>query len=137
MADIVLRGVYEQKSREFKTQGAGLINFENDFLTATNRAINRINRDANLETEISAISGIEDTVTGLDEKYEDVLSDGISLYLLFAGQRPAKGAENQVGQLEARFVEGISSIFIKIINDLSDADEDDDTTSIIGAGILG
>ena len=136
MADISLQTLYEQKSREFNVQGAGLTRFESDFLNATNRAINRINRDADLEDEISAVSGIEDTVTGLDEEYEDVLSDGISLYLCFAGQRPAKGAETQVGLLEARFVEGISSIFYKIINDVQNEDSDDET-SIIGLGALG
>lgn len=137
MADIALRALYDQKAREFGTQGAGLARFDADFIDATNRAINRINRGADLSTRITRVDDLNDEVTGLDEDYEDVLSDGISLNLMLMGRRPPKGAEAIIQVLESRFSGGIAEIFFENINDQQNADTDDDTYDIFGLGKLG
>lgn len=128
MANITLDSLYEQKQREFNVLGNGVSRFQADFIIATNRAINVINTEAGLSSDISRIDSVEDTVE-LDEKYEEVLSDGISLYLHFSGSRPAKGAEMLIPALSARFKEGIGSIYTDVKNDEW---EDDNTTISIG-----
>jgi len=137
MANINLRALHEQKGNEFATRGAGLLRFDEDFLTATNRAINRINREADLATRISRVTSISGVFVDLDADYEDVLSDGITLYLLHLGRRPAKNAEPLVKQVEERFSFGISMIQTDKRNDQHDADSDDDTTDIAQLGTLG
>lgn len=136
MADIQLAGIYDSKKDEFGTMGAGISRFQTDFIDATNRSINRINRKADLSSRISRISKTEDSVT-LDEKYEDVLSDGITLYLIHAGRRPAKNAETLVNIVQSRFLDGIDEIRQDIMNLASTSDTSDDTTDLVGLGALG
>lgn len=128
MANITLNALYDQKQREFNVLGSGTARFQADFIIATNRAINQINREGGLSSAITRIDSIEDDVA-LDEEYEDVLSDGISLYLHFTGSRPAKGAEMLIPALSARFKEGIGSIYTDVKNDEW---EDDNTAISIG-----
>ena len=137
MADILLTGVYDSAQRAFKKEGSGSARFESDFVNATNRTINRINRDADLETRITRIDNVEDTVDGLDAKYEDVLFEGITYFLMKAGQRPARGFERQLSHVENAFVDGISGIQTDIRNIATDADTDDETATVIGLGPLG
>ena len=137
MADIQLSGFFQQKQREFKLEGAGLTRFTSDFIDAVNRSTKRINREANLETPISAVANTDDPVTGLDEKYEDVLSHLVSLNLLQIGQRPAKGGELEIPKMESDASVLIAGIYFDLINEDQDADTDDDTTDIIGLGHLG
>ena len=137
MADIELSGLFQQKQREFKLEGAGLTRFTNDFIDAVNRSTKRINREANLETPISTIADTDDTVTGLDDKYEDVLSHLVSLNLLNIGQRPAKGGELEIPKMESEASDLISGIYFDLLNDQMAADADDESTDIIGLGHLG
>ena len=136
MADIDLGALKTQKEREFGTRGAGLTRFDEDFIDAANRAIRRINRDADLDTEISEISTSEGTMD-LDSAYEDVVSDGISFYMMLMGRRPAKNAEPLIKSTEDRFIAGIWGIASDLRNELSVSDTDDDTYDIIGLGKLG
>jgi len=138
MADIRVKALFNQKQREFKVQGAGSDRFETDFLDALNRAGHRINRSADLSSRITeVVDTAEATTVNLDEDYEDVLSDGITLNLVQMGQRPAKGAEGRINQLERIFEEGINSVRQDILADRIDADSDDDTNSNVGLGKLG
>lgn len=137
MADIYLAGLYDQKKRQYGSLGNnGVARFDLDFIDAVNRAIKRINVDANLSTAISTVDSVEDTVE-LDDKYEGVVSDGIDLYLQQMGRRPPKGQAPFAYDIAERFADGISHIQYDIINDASIADTDDNTTSIVGLGILG
>ena len=126
MADLNLEPLFNQKKREFNTMGAGSTRFEDDFLVCTNRAINVINRRADLETPIARINVKEDDVN-LDYKYEDVLSDGISMFMVSAGQRPAKGFETILKDVSQRFSDGVDSIRYDIINKAQAADTDDES----------
>jgi len=136
MADIPLTNVYDGALRAFRKQGAGSNRFLADFVDATNRTINRINRDADLATRISRIDDTEDTVA-LDEKYEDVLFDGITYFLMKTGQPPAKGFERQLAHVEAALEAGIDGIMTDIRNLATDADTNDETATVIGLGPLG
>lgn len=137
MADIQLDGLFQQKQREFNLQGAGLTRFSSDFIDAVNRSVKRINREANLVTAISTVFSTDGTVSGLDEKYEDILSMLISLNMMKMGQRPAKGGELELPALEAKASDAIAQIYFDIVNNAQDADPDDETTDIIGLGHLG
>jgi len=137
MADIRLQALFNQKSREFRTEGAGDRRFRLDFVAATNRATRRMNRDADLDSEIAVVDDVQATVTNLNTDYEDILSDGISLYLMHIGQRPAKGAEVDKSELETRFAAGITSMYFRLINDQQNADDSDEDYDIIGLGALG
>lgn len=139
MADVALYSVYTSKQNEFGTRGAGLDRFKEDFLTATNRAINQMNRDADLSgwgQQISRVDSVEDTVTNLDVIYEDVLSSGITVYLAALGQRLARGAEDQLNAARKNFEAGITSMYYDLMNRAiaSDADDEED---FIGLGALG
>lgn len=136
MADIDLRGLLDQKKQEFATQGAGDARFAQDFLNAVNRAIGQINRKADLETRITIVETIEDGVTGLDAKYEDVLSAGVSYHLLLIGRRPAKGAEPLLAFVRNEFYAGIDEIRVDIMNLAMDADTDQES-DFIGQGAPG
>ena len=65
MANIRLTGLYDQKQREFSTQGAGLERFEKDFIDSVNYACKRISLEADLESAIAEIDNTEATL-GLD-----------------------------------------------------------------------
>ena len=138
MANINVQTLYEQKQREFKVRGAGLTRFRNDFIAAANRTAQRINVLANLSSQIAYITNTEASTTlSIDEKYESVVSDGVSLFLLNMGQRPASGQDVNLKTLEQEFKDGIGSIEYNIRNTASLADTDDDTTGIIGLGAIG
>lgn len=138
MADIALSGVYDAAQRTFAKDGSGSARFEQDFINAVNRSINQINRMADLETRITRISDANDTVTGLDVVYEDVLFNGIVFHLMGAGQRPANGYEKQIAAVEKMFHTGIDELQTDLRNAQQDANgSDDDTYDIIGLGALG
>ena len=136
MSNIFLPGLYDQKTREFKTQGQGGVRFASDFLDAVNRAIRRINRDADLSTRITTVTNAEGTIT-LDDAYEDVLSDLVTVNLIEMGQKASPGAEIDYAQLVRGLPDKIDGIRRDIMNQASDADTDDSTTDIIGLGKLG
>jgi len=138
MADIILSAVYDAAQRAFSKEGSGSSRFEQDFINACNRSINRINRDADMATRVSRVTNTDDTVTGLNVDYEDVLFEGITYHLMKAGQKPARGYEKQLPHVEASFELGIAGIQTDIRNDQQDTNgSDDDTYSIIGLGKLG
>jgi len=134
MASILLTGLFSQKSREFSTQGSGLERFEQDFVDAVNYASKRISLEANLETSISEVTSIQDTL-GLDSAYMHIISDGVTLYLMDFGQRPAKGAEANRTAIENRFVQGIALIYQATKNSDQEGDGYQDT-DVIGLGAL-
>lgn len=135
MANIDLNALLDQKQREFGDSGNGSGRFEKDFIDATNYALGRISLEADLESDFDEVTSPQDTVA-LNQRYRQILADGISLYMLRMGRRPAKGNENQPQELEARFINGIMDIYMKIKNDLQNGD-DDDENDIIGLGALG
>jgi len=132
MSDVNLQGLFASKKREFKVLGSSLDRFELDFIDAVNRSINRINIAANLSTEISRVSGVTDTVTGLAEAYEHVLSDLVTYNMIKQGQRIKDG----VSPTEEELADAIDSIRQDILNDSQAADTDDDTSSNVGLGVL-
>jgi hypothetical protein len=131
MSDISLSSVHTQMSRSFKTEGAGSTRFNDDFISAVNMSSRQMNRDANLSSEISLVSNINDTI-GLDEMYLDVLISGIMHYLMILGQRPQKGAEAALASAATRFAEGISSMYYDLMND----EQETATNNIVGLGSL-
>jgi len=130
MADLQTTNLYAQKQREFGTRGAGLARFDEDFIDAANRAIIQMNRWANLATAVSEIATTEATVTGLDDKYEDVLSDGLSFHLLKMGRRPPKDAEALVKQFHDDFADGVASMYSDLKNISQDADDENDSIGL-------
>ncbi len=134
MADIQLTGVYSQIQRRFGVAGAGLTRFEEDFISAANSSIARINADADLETRIPPIGSTGDTVA-LDDAYVHVLLASITFEMCGLGQRPAKGDEANIDRLEARLPGLIDSIRSDIMNRAQDADVDDEE-SRVGLGAL-
>jgi len=126
MSDLLLTAIYDQKKREFAAQNIAGGRFDLDFVDATNATINRINREADLDDRIPRITDINGTVE-LDEDYADVLSAGISIYLMTYGHRPAKGADAAMRSMNEIFKEGIAGIADDLRNDLQEADPDDET----------
>ena len=135
MANIILTTLFEQKKREFHTEGQGNDRFRADFLNAVNRAGRRINRDADLETRITAVNSVEGTVA-LDETYEDVLSDLITVNLIQMGQKVRSGSEDDYRQLVRQMPNKIDSIRQDIMNQAID-DDTDDESDFVGLGALG
>lgn len=132
MADIELKGLYDQKAREFATQGMGGTRFASDFVDAVNRAIRRINRDANLETPIDTIANTEGTI-GLDDAYEDVLSALVTVNLIDCGHRIANDKVRDYDRLKAEIPGLIDSIRRDLLNAENDEDSDD---GVIGIGVV-
>ena len=131
MADISLSSVHTQMTRSFKTEGAGSTRFTSDFLSAVNMTSSQINREANLSSDISIVSDVNDTIE-IDYMYLDVLISGIMHYLLILGQRPQKGAEAALASAATRFSEGISSMYYDLMNDQQATVAND----IVGLGSL-
>lgn len=136
MADIVLTGVYSSAVRAFKTSHDSE-RFSDGFIDSCNRAIGEINNKADLDSRISRIDNVNDTVTNLDEKYEHCLTSGIWRWLLLSGQKPNQGFEQQVNHLASMFEDYIMEMMTDIRNDLQDSDTDDSEYDIIGLGALG
>lgn len=137
MADMHLDGLYTVIRQQFGVEGAAVKTFGTKFITSVNRSIREINQRANLETPITAVEDVDDTVTGLDEKYEDVLADGVAYNLYKLGVAlPAKGAEGLVRQYRDSFVQGIHRIWTDILNDAldDDTDNEDDFIDLGGLG---
>jgi len=134
MADIDLKELFNQKEREFKSEGNGLVRFEKDFTSAVNWSIGKINRQANLSPRISKVTSPSGTVE-LDDEYMDVLSDAVTLRLIQFGQR-MRNDDIDVKIIAATIDENIDMIRQDILNALIDADTDDET-SYVGIGALG
>ena len=109
MANIQVEQLYERMQREFATMGASLPRFESDFLDATNDATAHISQEANLETAIPRIDSLEAEIS-LSDAYMRVLARGIAMYLMLAGKRPAKKAEEAIKTQERLFLAGINTI---------------------------
>ena len=135
MADLVLTTLFEQKKLEFRTQGQGSERFRSDFINAVNRAIRRINRDADLETRVSTVTQAEGTI-GIDDAYEDVVSDIVTDELVKMGQKPSPGSERDYDLLNRSLPNRIDAIRQDIMNIAIEADTDDET-SYVGLGALG
>ena len=135
MANIDLKGIYNLKLREFGLEGSGVDRFDLNFIDAANHAIGQINRKADLATRIARVDSTESTVT-LDDQYTDVLSDGITFFLVELGQRPARGADLQMGALVTRFRKGIDDIRADILNQIQSSNSED-TVSVAALGALG
>ena len=131
MADIPLSSVHTQMTRSFKTEGAGSTRFTSDFISAVNMTSRQMNREANLSSEISIVSDVNDTIE-LDDMYLDVLISGIMHFLMILGQRPQKGAEAALTNAASRFSEGISSMYYELMNDRQETTAND----IVGLGSL-
>jgi hypothetical protein len=135
MADIEVQGLFDQKKNEFKTRGAGSDRFEEDFVVAVNRAAKKISIGADLSTAVSSIAYVNDTLTGLDDRYEDILSDIVTVNLVKMGQRPSRGAKASIPS-RTEIDEAIDSIRQDILADRIDSDSDDDTYDNVGLGAL-
>jgi hypothetical protein len=133
MANIDLKGLYDQMARQFGTQGAGLDRFESDFVDAVNYAISRLNRSADTSSSIAQISSKEESVVLDKERYLDGFAALVATNLIYMGRRPAKGAEKLVRQWESKSQDFMWLYFASLINDRQEDDEDD---SIIGLGSL-
>ena len=136
MANLVLRRIYEQKSREFATQGQGSTRFENDFIDAWNYCAGLINVRADLSSEVNYVTDVESD-TGLDQKFGYVVDAGLTFQLMKMGRRPAKGSEAIAERAALSWPDIVDDIRQNIVNVASHADTDDDTTDIIGLGTLG
>ena len=137
MANIQLQGVFSRVQNWFTVKGSGLDRFDQDFLDCTNATINRINQDADLASRISRVTTIEAQV-GLDEKYDDVLAQGIAVALVDQGQRfNVKDPERTLTRMRNQFETGIDRIATDIRNDLQAANSDDDTYDFVGLGHKG
>ena len=134
MADISLNTLYEDCKRTFKMTSGVSSRFDADFPRAVNRGINRINMQADLETPISLVDGTQGTVE-LDSKYEYVLYDLTVVGLMKAGQRPAKGMEDNIRLYDGDIDDRIDDIRQDILNKAVVADSDDET-DFVGLGAL-
>ena len=131
MANIQIKGLYEQKKREFSCQGAGLQRFDSDFIDAVNRSIRAINRKADLATPVVTIATTEGTIL-LDAAYEDVLSALVTRRLMDCGQRPQKPDDYQYVRLLNEESDLIDSIRQSLLNAEQDSDTD---AGVIGLGL--
>ncbi len=127
-----MQGLHDQKQREFATQGASLTRFASDFIDSVNRACRRINRDADLETPIPAISSTSGTLA-LDLAYEDVLSACVTVELMNCGQRAANDKLRDYDRLKAELPGLIDGIRRSLLEAEQAADPDD---GVIGIGVV-
>ena len=133
MANIDLKELFQQKQREFKTDGQGNTRFELDFVSAVNWATSRISRDADLSTRIAKVTKPDSTV-GLDDEYIDVLSDAITIRLVQFGQR-ARNADIDIQALINTLPEQIDGVRQSILTQATDADTDNESDFVaLGAG---
>jgi len=127
MANVSLPGVKNQLERRFKQQGSGSARFAQDVVDAINTAIRKINLGANLATRLSAITGVEGTISGLDSDYTPQLIDISTVALVDQGQRPSKGFEGSVDRLRIGVDFIIDQIRSDLLNQVMDADTDNET----------
>ena len=135
MANMQVQSLYAQKKREFAMVGNGTERFELDFLDALVRALRTINRRCNLATRITYPTSTEQTVA-LDEDYEDVVGDVVTVNLVQMGQKLKQGSELDYKVLVASIPRRIDEIRTDIINQAQDSDTDDET-DFVGLGALG
>ena len=135
MANMQVQSLYAQKKREFAMVGNGTERFELDFLDALVRALRTINRRCNLATRITYPTSTEQTVA-LDEDYEDVVGDVVTVNLVQMGQKLKQGSELDYKVLVASIPGRIDEIRMDIINQAQDSDTDDET-DFVGLGALG
>jgi hypothetical protein len=136
MANINNDVMYKQKEREFKALGARIDRFKEDYVDCVNDVIAYVNLNADLETAVGEIANTEGEI-GFDNLYRYPFSQLLSLRLFVQGQRPTKGGEQFYADLKRDEQDYVDQFRQGIVNAATAADEDDDTTSIIGLGALG
>jgi hypothetical protein len=136
MANIRNNALFEQKSGEFRTRGGSMDRFREDYVNCVNDVIALINLEADLETAIAMISDTEGTI-GLSDLYRYPFTQLVSMRLFEQGQRPTKGGEDFYRALQVGRGDYVDECRQGIVNAASDADDDDDTTDIVGLGALG
>lgn len=90
MAAVELSNVFSEKVREFR-QKDDSERFMEDFQTAAQYILKEMSVWGNESSELEDASGIDVTITSLDDKYQYVLSQGISYRLIMLGQKPRTG----------------------------------------------
>jgi len=136
MADIDLKELFQQKQREFGTEGSGITRFENDFVSAVNYATSRISRQADLETRIAKVTKPEGDVD-LSDEYEDVLADLATLRLIQFGHR-MRDKDFDTREIRETMDRRIDSIRQSILNQAVESDTDNESDFIgLGAGTGG
>ena len=131
MANIQIKGLYEQKQAEFASMGQGTSRFASDFINAVNRSIHAINRKADLETPIVTVASTEGVIL-LDAAYEDVLSTLVTRRLMDCGQRPKQPDNYDYSRMVQDEPDLIDSIRADLLNAEQDADPD---AGVIGIGV--
>jgi len=124
MADIGLQALFEAKSREFKTRGAGDDQFEKDCLLAVNAATRRINRQADLETRLALVTSLSGTL-GLSDEYQDVVEDLVTLKLVQIGQR-RRNDDADIARLDRDIDDRIDMIRHSIMTQAIESDTDNE-----------
>lgn len=133
--NIDAQGLYEAKQREFETMGSGSERFESDFIDAVNISTSEINQRADLETRISKITTLNDTVA-LSDEYLNILSHMVSVCLMEKGQRPARGAEGMYNDMKRQVPSLCDKIRMDILNQAI-TDDTTDTSDFVALGGLG
>lgn len=131
MADILLTGFSESVAGAFGTT-TGDTSFVSDLQRAVNRAINDINRLADLQTQLSEVSSLDGTVA-LDSKHESTLFDATCYQLVKMGRsyRDMTGGTKAMGVVEWRQLSerAIADLWMDLVNQT-----DPTTTDVIGLG---
>jgi len=131
MADIDIQTIFNDKAREFKSEGSGSLRFESDFVSAVNAATRRINRQADLETRIGLVSKPNGTI-GLSDEYQDVVEDLVTLGLVQRGQRQ-RNEDFDIVEIRRTIDERIDMIRQDILNQAQEADTGN-TGDFVGIG---
>ena len=126
MADISLVGFLESKKYQFGLSGSRSDRFEVDIVNCVNRAVGKINRGLDLATRIPRISSMEGTLTGLDETYEDVLSEVVTHELVIGGTALKRGEIKDFLRTPEQIDDLIDDVRQDILNIASNADTTDE-----------
>ncbi|MCP4638849.1 MAG: hypothetical protein GY851_00375 [bacterium] len=125
MADMVLTA-YAPQLRRMYGVGEDNDDFNSDLLASIVAAVNQINHEGDLATQITSPTTLDSTLTGLDEKYDYILLDGAAVHLGKRNRR-RKGDPSSVptyAETAAAFDAGVAIIASDIRNAV-DVDETD------------
>ncbi len=136
MANINNDAMYKQMERSFKALGSRIDRFKEDYIDCVNDVIAQVNLYADLATAVAFIANTEGSI-GFSDLYRYPFSQLLSLRLYEQGQRPTKGGEDFYRGLLRDKMDYMDQFRQGIINAATDADDDDDTTDIVGLGALG
>ena len=131
---ISVQSLYEFTANTFAGRGTGGDRLQTDFIYALNACLNEISYKNDLDTKLTNVTDISDTISDLDDQQFYLLQAGVMYFLMTYGHvgSDPKLAKVQLDNARFNWQEAKDDYWTARINALNNGD----STGVIGNGYL-